>query len=153
MQRREVVIRRFRAEDRGSVAALLERLSPESLHQRFHSAGVEVDARVLDSVTGGQALIAELDGRLIGLASYTGANAELGIVVDDVCQGRGIGSALCRELLRDAERAGVRTVAASILRSNHTMLRMLQSLAWPLLHASGGPAVDVTIQLATGTRP
>ena len=87
------------------------------------------------------------------MASYTGTNAELGIVVDDVCQGRGIGSALCRELLRDAERAGVRTVAASILRSNHTMLRMLQSLAWPLLHASGGPAVDVTIQLATGTRP
>jgi hypothetical protein len=61
VQRREVVIRRFHAEDRGSVAALLERLSPESLHQRFHSAGVEVDATVLDSVTAGQALVAELD--------------------------------------------------------------------------------------------
>jgi L-amino acid N-acyltransferase YncA len=143
----DVVIRRFRAEDRGRVAALLTRLSAESLYQRFHSAGVQVDVAVLDSVTEGYVLVAELDGKLIGVASRSEANAELGIVVDDACQRRGIGRALCRELLRSAERAGVRKVAAMIMRSNHAMLRLLQSLDWPLLHVSGGPALEVTIQL------
>jgi L-amino acid N-acyltransferase YncA len=151
VQPHDVVIRQFRAEDRGRVAALLSRLSPESLYHRFHSAGVQVDAAVLDSVTDGYTLVAELDGTLIGLASCSEANAELGIVVDDACQRRGIGGGLCRELLRGAERAGVRKVAAMIMRSNHAMLRLLQSQDWPLLHASGGPVFEVTIQLGTWT--
>jgi GNAT superfamily N-acetyltransferase len=149
VQPHDVVIRQFRTEDRGRVAALLSRLSPESVYHRFHSAGVRVDAAVLDSVTDGYALVADVDGKLVGLASCSGANAELGIVVDDACQRRGIGRALCRELLRGAERAGVRAVAAILMRSNHAMLRLLQSQNWPLVYASGGPVCEITIRLGT----
>jgi hypothetical protein len=67
---REFVVRPFGAADRNPVAALLSRLSRESLYQRFHSAGVRVDGAIVDSVTAGYALIAELDGEVVGLASY-----------------------------------------------------------------------------------
>ena len=147
MPPRELLVRPFRAADREPVAALLSRLSPESLYQRFHSAGIRVDGAMVDAVTAGHALIAELDGEVVGLASYNGARCEIGIVVDDTCRRRGIGNALCRELLRRAERAGVSKVAASILHSNHAMLRLLQSLEWPLLHVNRGPSLEVTIQL------
>lgn len=147
MPPREFVVRPFRAADREAVAALLSRLSPESLYQRFHSAGVLMDGAMLDCVTEGRALVAELDGELVGLASYNGARCELGIVVDDKWSRRGIGNALCRELLRGAERAGVSSAVATILHSNHAMLRLLQSLQWPLLHVNRGPSLEVTIQL------
>ena len=147
MPPREFAVRPFRAADREAVAALLSRLSPESLYQRFHSAGVRVDGAMLDSVTAGRALIAELDGDVVGLASYNGARCELGIVVDDKCRRRGIGNALCRELLHRAERAGVSTVMAIIMHSNHAMLRLLQSLEWPLLHVNRGTSLEVSIQL------
>jgi ribosomal protein S18 acetylase RimI-like enzyme len=144
---REFVVRPFRAADREAVAALLSRLSHESLSQRFHSAGIRVDGAIVDSVTAGHALIAELDGEVVGLASYNGGRCELGIVVDDKCRRRGIGNALCRELLRGAECAGVSRVMATIMHSNHAMLRLLQSLEWPLLHVNRGPSLEVTIQL------
>jgi ribosomal protein S18 acetylase RimI-like enzyme len=144
---REFVVRPFRAADRYPVSALLSRLSCESLYQRFHSAGMRVDGAMVDSVTEGYALIAELDGEVVGLASYNGPRCELGIVVDDMCRRRGIGNALCRELLRRAERAGVSKAMATIMHSNHAMLRLLQSLEWPLLHVNRGPSLEVTIQL------
>jgi GNAT superfamily N-acetyltransferase len=144
---REFVVRPFRAADREAVAALLSRLSCESLYQRFHSAGIRVDGAIVDSVTAGHALIAELDGELVGLASYNGARCELGIVVDGKCRRRGIGNALCRELLRGAERAGVSKAMATIMHSNHAMLRLVQSLEWPLLHVNRGSILEVTIQL------
>jgi hypothetical protein len=58
-----------------------------------------------------------------------------------------IGNALCRELLRGAERAGVSKAMANIVHSNHAMLLLLQSLEWPLLHVNRGPSLEVTIQL------
>ena len=147
MPPRELAVRPFRAADRDPVASLLSRLSGESLYQRFHSAGVRVDGAIVDLVTAGQTLIAELDGEVVGLASYNGARCELGIVVDDKCQRHGIGNALCRELLRRAECAGVSKVMATIMHSNHAMLRLLQSLEWPLLHVNRGPSLEVIIQL------
>ena len=81
----ELVVRKFRAHDRGRVASLLSGLSPESLCRRFHSAGVQMDAAMLDSVTAGQALVAELDGKLIGLAAYSRPNSELGILGGQSC--------------------------------------------------------------------
>jgi ribosomal protein S18 acetylase RimI-like enzyme len=144
-------IRPLQADDRVRVAALFAGLSPASLYQRFHSAGVHVDGVTLDYVTGGQALVAELDGRLVGLASYYPDDnrtcAELSIVVDDGSQRRGIGTALCLELLRDAQRAGIRRVLASVMRSNRAMLRLLSRLNVPLVPRSAGSVLDITIPL------
>ena len=109
---------------------------------------------MLDSVTSGQAQVAELDGCLVGLAACANADdqrrAELGVVVDDASQRRGIGRALCRELLLDAELAGIRRVVANVMRSNHAMLRLLQVLDLPLLYTGRGSILEVAIQLGGG---
>ena len=152
---RDVVVRPLRRADCAAIASLFSELSPESLYQRFHSAAVRVDAALLDRATAGRALVAETDGRLVGLASYVRvqnrAEAEAGIVVEDCSQHSGIGSLLYRELLRDAERAGIRHMLAIVMRSNHAMLRLVDSLDLPLVRLSSGGALEITIQLGAST--
>jgi N-acetylglutamate synthase-like GNAT family acetyltransferase len=144
-------IRPLDAGDRTHVAALFGRLSRESLLQRFHSAGVCVADVVLDQVTAGHVLIAELDGRLVGVASYhpfpDAARAELAIVVDDTQQRRGIGTALCAALSSDARRAGIRHLRADLLRTNAAMLQLLRCLELPMRLNATLEVLEVTLDL------
>jgi GNAT superfamily N-acetyltransferase len=155
---RRVYIRAWQPEDQPEVAALFKRLSPESVAQRFHSAGIRITAAVLDQVTTGHTLVAELEGRIVALASYyplrNGAWAEIGIVVDDVSQRQGIGAALCSRLCRDAQRAGIRRLQAEVQLSNRGMLRLLRGLSFPMTTsvASGVAEVDLDLCLASQSR-
>jgi GNAT superfamily N-acetyltransferase len=123
--------------------------------QRFHSAGIRVTAALLDQVTAGHTLVAELEGRIVALASYyplrSAARAEMGIVVDDVSQRQGIGAALCSRLCRDAQRAGIRRLQAEVQLSNRGMLRLLRGLSYPMTTnvASGVAEVDLDLCLAS----
>ena len=144
-------IRPLRQADREGVAALFARLSPDSLFQRFHSAGVRVVDAVLDQVTAGHVLIAEADGSLVGLASYHRGrhrgDAELAIVVDDANQRRGVGTALCKCLSRDAQDAGIQQLRADLLPTNQAMLGVLRALNLPMHHVSMRDVVQVTLDL------
>jgi GNAT superfamily N-acetyltransferase len=146
-----VQIRSLDADDRTEVAALFGRLSPESMFQRFHSGGVRFTDAMLDQVTDGRVLIAELDGCLVGLASSHALaepdQAELAVVVDDNHQRRGIGTVLCAALYGDARRAGIRRLRAELLRTNYGMLRLLQSLNRPLRLTASPDALEVTLDL------
>jgi GNAT superfamily N-acetyltransferase len=148
---RRVCLRPFRPEDRLEITALLERLSPRSRVQRFHSAGMHITSAVLDQVTAGRALVAEVEGRVVALASYfplpDGSEAEVGIVVDDGNQRCGIGTALCAYLSRDAQRAGIRRLRADVLSTNDGMLRLLRGLNLPLSRtfAHGVEVVDIAL--------
>jgi len=127
------------------------RLSPESLYQRFHSAGVRVADAILDQVLAGHVLLAELDGGLVGLASYHAmpelARAELAVVVEDGHQRRGVGKALCAALSNDARRAGIRHLWAELLRTNQGMLRLLHSLELPMRQSATFDVLQVTLDL------
>jgi N-acetylglutamate synthase-like GNAT family acetyltransferase len=144
-------IRPLEDDDRTHVAALFGRLSRESLFQRFHSAGVRVADAVLDQVTAGHVLIAELDGCLVGMASYHALRdphqAELAVVVDDSQQRCGIGTLLCATLSSDARRAGIRHLRAELLRTNQGMLRLLQCLNRPMRLTVSIDVVQVTLDL------
>jgi len=144
-------IRRLDADDRTQVAALFGRLSPESLLQRFHSAGVRAVGEVLDQVTAGHVLIAEMDGRLVGIASYhpvpDAAGAELAVVVDDTQQRRGVGTALCAALSSDARRAGIRYLRADLLRTNAAMLQLLRCLELPMRLTATLEVLEVRLDL------
>jgi L-amino acid N-acyltransferase YncA len=141
----------MQADDRTHVAALFDRLSPESLCQRFHSAGVRVADALLDQVTAGYVLIAEVDGCLVGIASYHAlrapGQAELAVVVDDTQQRRGIGTRLCAALSSDARRAGIRQLRAELLRTNQGMLRVLHCLKRPMRLTVTVDVVQVTLDL------
>ena len=147
----EVCIRPYQTEDGQAVRALLERLSPRSLAQRFHSAGVHITEATLDLVTAGHALAAEVEGDIVAVASCRPAadhlRADAALVVDDVNQRRGIGTAMCHRLNRDVRGLGIRSVRAGVGGDNHGMLKLLRSLALPMTRVWDQGVLSVEIQL------
>lgn len=78
------------------------------------------------------AVVAEVDGGLVGFACFRqhpqanlddGA-AEIGIVLTDAWQGRGLGGHLLTWLAREALRRGMTTLVAETLADNRRMLRL-----------------------------
>ncbi len=106
--------------------------------------------------TAGQAdvLIAIRGGAIIGHAMAvdqagpdTGLLTDIGVVVADAWQGRGVGAALMRALLSRARARGVTEVSLDVLPSNRAVLAMLTS-HWPAARTGhSGDSVTVQLQL------
>jgi RimJ/RimL family protein N-acetyltransferase len=73
------------------------------------------------------------DGSIVGLGNVfpdhhgDGHNAELAEIVEDVYQGRGIGTRLLRHMLELAQRLGFQNVVATGLAENAQMLAVLDA--------------------------
>jgi len=132
-----VRVRAARQTDESKVHALLYALSPESVYQRYFTAR-QVHPRsevltVLDTDPRSScALVAERveDSSVLGVARYdldqTSRMGELGIVVAQGWQRRGVGTALVRRLMDVGKRHGVKGLRADVLLSNHGMIGILR---------------------------
>ena len=129
-----VHVRPIRPEDDRSLVEIFNASSPQTVYQRFFTALPELTpemARGLSRVDyiHRLALIAETDSERIGVARYEStrnpAVAELGLVVVDSWQNRGIGRILLREILRAAGANGIHRFCADVLGENHRMLHLL----------------------------
>ncbi len=127
-------IRPIRPEDDHVLVHLFDSLSPQSVYQRFFTAMPELTpsmARYLATVnyTNRMAVVAEANGELMGVARYERTNdpalVEIGLVVGDPWQGRGLGRILLREIFRAAQANGLRCYRADVLAENRRMLRLL----------------------------
>jgi GNAT superfamily N-acetyltransferase len=107
-----------------------------TIYHRFLAALTELTptmARYLSSVDHRNrvALIAETETEPIGVARYELTNdpdaVELGLLVVDAWQNRGLGRILLREIFRAAEENGIRRLCAYVLGENTRMLRLLAS--------------------------
>ena len=104
-----ITFRHGRPTDQAAVVALHDRCSEESRYRRFHAPLPEVPRRLARATLepeGGWSVLAELGGAVVGLASagpLSRCDLEVGILVEDGCQGLGIGTAL---LLAVADEAG-----------------------------------------------
>ena len=58
-------------------------------------------------------------------AAAGGSLTEIGVVVADAWQGRGVGSALVRALLSRAQARGVTSLSMDVLPGNHQVLAMI----------------------------
>jgi len=148
----EVVrIRFLRPDDKDGLVGLFGRLSPNTIYQRFLSprkTWTKEDLEYLTDLDGRRrvALVATLarEGkeRVVGLAGYMVApgdqigRPELGIVVEDAQQDRGIGTLLLHHLLEIASAKGIAELEAHILAEN-------DRIAAPLVHL-GAAATRVT---------
>jgi acetyl coenzyme A synthetase (ADP forming)-like protein len=147
----QVLIRPYSPADRAGVEAFFLRLSDESRMLRFHSAGARVSPDTLDRATAGHALVAILNERVIGLASFyqlrDPSRAEMAIAVDDNEQGRGIGTSLFELLSRDARREGIHRFLALVLAGNRGMLDLLQNLGFQLTRTTEHGEIEVDVEL------
>jgi len=135
-----VRLRLARPNDAERVRLFLTGLSPETRRQRFFGAEERVPDALVRHFTFFDprerlvvAATAPLDGgeQLVGLADVlllaTGL-AEVGVVVDDRAQGRGLGKLLIEAVAALARRQGAQHLKAQLLSENEPMRRLMQWL-------------------------
>jgi ribosomal protein S18 acetylase RimI-like enzyme len=141
-------IRRATIDDAGRLARLFDRLGPETIQRRFFALRRGWPPEVLDSLAGGGhrlAVVAEENGEIVGLAECIGAvgeTAEIAVLVEDRCQGRGLGRALLQSVLAAANAAGMRRFVGYVLCGNVAMVRLLER-ATRILRRRTSDGVDV----------
>ncbi|MBF8189569.1 GNAT family N-acetyltransferase [Nonomuraea sp. K274] len=137
----EVMVRPLTSIYREAVRDLHDRCSPESRRFRYFTSMPALPARMFDRLcdrSRGNSLVAGHDGQVVGLASLMFTPdpgiAEMAFLVEDRWQGRGLGAALARTLVRSARDLGYAEVRATMLADNMRMRRLLVSLGATLAY-------------------
>ena len=153
-----VRLRLTRPNDQERVHAFLAGLTSETREQRFFASSDAIPELLVRHLTFFDprhrlvlAATTPLDGGegVVGLADIAllpGGIAQLGVVVDDRAQGRGVGKLLTEAVASLAIRQGARRLKAELLGENEAMLRLLEWLG-PTQHATedGSPVVYVEL--------
>jgi GNAT superfamily N-acetyltransferase len=144
-------IRPVHLADRAALSDFFAGLSARTRYLRFF-APVTPTPALLRLLCGGaaniDAVVAIADGLIIGHAMAvdradpkdpSGARmTDIGVVVADAWQGRGVGSALVRALLAAAQARGVASVVVDVLRGNRQVLAMIAG-HWPVADIDDSP--------------
>ncbi|MGH8950589.1 MAG: GNAT family N-acetyltransferase [Acidimicrobiia bacterium] len=135
-------VRPIRPEDGRLLVEFFERLGPESRYFRFFRIKETLEPKEVEFFThvdyaDRMALIAVLDGKMIGLASYDREQAktdtaEVAFAVADEHQGRGIGTQLLQLLTTHARAHGVHKFEAFVLPENRQMMRLFRNSGYEL---------------------
>ena len=135
-------IRPIKPGDGPLLVEFFEHLGPESRYFRFFRIKETLEAKEVEFFTNvdysdRMALIAVLDGRMIGLASYDREHdeegtAEVAFAVADEHQGRGIGTQLLQLLTNHARSQGVQRFEAFVLPENRQMMRLFRNSGYEL---------------------
>jgi acyl-CoA synthetase (NDP forming)/RimJ/RimL family protein N-acetyltransferase len=151
-----VHVRPIRADDASRIQALHARLSDETIYLRFFSPMRELSDKMLHRLVNvdyadRMALVAELGDEIIAVARYdrlTGSHeAEVAFVVDDVHQGRGLGTLLLEHLVVIARTHGITRFVAETLPHNEGMLRVFQNAGYAVKRHFDGGVVDVSFPI------
>jgi ribosomal protein S18 acetylase RimI-like enzyme len=149
--------------DREAIRGFLTGLSPRASYLRFFVGAPPASQTMLRLLAGGTAhtdvLVATDGAAIIGHAmagDRTGPGGrltEIGVVVADAYRGLGVGSALVRRLLGQAQLRGVTAVVMEVLSENRQVLTMITD-HWPVAHQErAGAYVTVHAPLPPGLRP
>lgn len=151
-----VTVRPLRDGDTDTIAALFDRLGPESRARRFHGSKprlTESDLRALAAVDATRhVLVAHVDGDPEPAAAARlvreGDAAEIAFEVADRYQGAGLGTQLVELLLADARAAGIARVEAYVESGNRAAFALLRRvLGRPSVRLDGG---DVLVSAPLG---
>jgi len=134
--------------DTPRVLEMVGRCSRTSLFHRFHgfTDGVE-SARAL--LAGTDTLVAWSNERCVGMATLARAGdgtADLGVLVEDDWQRRGVGSRLIAAAVDAATRGGTAVVQAEVLGDDGFIVALLRRIG-PINVTSGSGGYSVTLDL------
>jgi GNAT superfamily N-acetyltransferase len=154
-------IRPIRPSDAAALSSFHEHLSSETIYRRFFGAHphlrheevarfTEVDYRYR------LALVAEVEGDLVGVARYDRLpgtdRAEVAFVVVDALQGHGLGTLLLEHLAVAARRRGVGTFEAQTLGTNYGMQAVFAQTGFACVQRWGDGVVEVSFPIAPTQR-
>ena len=155
-----IEIRPARPDDLDAVRDMHEKLSPDSLYLRFFSmstSAAEREARRLcrEPAPDHAALLALLDGELIGCGSYEcggppSQSAEVALTVADDMHNRGVGMLLLEHLISLARSSGLHAFTAETLSENAPMLRVFADAGLQVHRALADGVYDLTFPLPAG---
>lgn len=132
----ELVLRTGKVTDADAVVAMHERCSHQTRTQRYHVPMVRLTqrtARHLLAPAGGASVLAWVGDAVVGMATVapwdeeTDAVMELAVMVEDGWQGRGIGTALLRQVLGAARDLDADRVVCLVQPGNLAMLRTVNA--------------------------
>jgi GNAT superfamily N-acetyltransferase len=152
-------VRRVAAADRPALERMLARCTGQTRYRRFHGPVKVFPERYLTEALSGSplhfALVATVagdgaaDGAVVALASCRAVDegvAELGILVEDAWQRRGVGGHLLGELVAYAGRTGLRALQAQVLAEQPWIVGLLRRYG-TCKTAGGGLALHATVTL------
>ncbi|MFF7474641.1 GNAT family N-acetyltransferase [Streptomyces sp. NPDC008092] len=151
-----VCIRPVTSGDHGRLRDFYDAMSPENLRMRFfgasrRSAVMAADRACGPARPGYRALLAEAQGRVLGLAEYETVGkqhtAEISVAVADGVHHRGVGTLLVEHLVSAARADGITVFAADALSENREILRLFADLGLRTARHFEGPEMRCTIQL------
>lgn len=139
MKTGSITIRLLGRQDTWRLDALHQRLSPETIYQRYFSPRKppqeELERVCRLNEAGGGALAAVHDDTIVGVAYYItadGQTAEPAILVEDRFQRQGIGGRLANALGRLALARGLDTFSMLILSDNQAVLQLIRRSGMPV---------------------
>ncbi len=150
-------LRPIRPDEGPALLRLYDRLSNESLYQRFFAVPAK-DATKADYLAHVDyhdqfAVVALKDGEIVAVARYhrnaaRPDHAEVAFTVADALQGKGIGSILFARLASIARENGVAVFDAEVLTTNTGMLRVFEKSGCPVARHSEGDKYQLEIRVA-----
>jgi L-amino acid N-acyltransferase YncA len=139
------VVSRLRPADSADLLAMYARCSSETAYRRWHGHVRAFPAAYLAAMVAGAdehiAVVARRNGQLVGFASAgelaPGAR-EIGVLVEDRWQHRGVGRQLLRQLVAEAKVLGTHTLRAEVLADEAGLIEALREFGPTSMRTSSG---------------
>ena len=144
--------------DRAALAEMFARLSPETIHRRFHAPYPRVPGWALDRLIGAVgrdrgSLVAVVGARIVGHAMNVGIGdgreAEVAVVVEDGWQSRGVGKLLLAALATEARGRGVEVFTCYTLAENLRAVRLISAVFDEVETRVAGPQYELRAPLGS----
>jgi acyl-CoA synthetase (NDP forming)/RimJ/RimL family protein N-acetyltransferase len=151
-----VEIRPARPEDADDIRQMHEQMSPANAYFRFFSFSPRAPERealrlARPEAPDHAALLARLDGKLIGVASYEPTErpgvAEIAFAVSDEMHGRGVATLLLEHLVSLARQRRLTAFAAETLPENLAMQRVFADAGLPVERQFADGVIELTMPL------
>ena len=131
-----VTLRELQDDDRGMLERFIDQLSEDTIYFRFLASGLDRQVLIdqLSPRPGAYALVAVGGGAIVGHVAYFRSQsdaAEIGVLILDSYQGKGLGTRLIESIARAANAKGVTVFEAIIGWNNTRMIRMVRSMGFP----------------------
>jgi GNAT superfamily N-acetyltransferase len=154
-----VIIRPAELDDVEPILEMHERLSSDTLYNRYHANRLpsqsEIEHIVQLNGQNGRSFVAAIPGKrpkIVGLALYIiteQGTAETAFLVEDLYQGQGIGRRLMQALSQAATKEDICILNARVLRSNRPMMHLLYTSGQLIDKKSDYGALELQVDICS----